>query len=79
MDDKEDNTTQNNQLRVVKKLLKDERFEYNEYSLYKKGEKFTSRKLMAGAKNIKTPYICFHKTYHPKFGLTDNKILKSLN
>ena len=75
MDRNEDNSTQLNQLRAIKKLLNDDRFEYNSYSLYKKGDKFTSSKLLLGAKNPKTPYICFHKTYHHKYGLIENKLL----
>lgn len=75
MDKNEDNRTQSNQLKAIKGLLGDDRFDYNSYSLYKNGNKFTSRKLLLGAKNPMTPYICFHKTYHHKYGLIENKLL----
>jgi len=68
MDKHEDNTTQTNQIRSIKKLLTDSRFEYNKHRLLT-GNKFTSNKLFESAKNPKTPYICYHKEYHPKLGL----------
>lgn len=71
----EDNNTQNNQLKAIKTLLNDERFNYNSYSLFK-NSKFTSQKLKQKAKDPKTPYICFHKVYHKKLGLIDKKLLK---
>lgn len=76
--DKGDDSTQRNQLNAIKSLLSDERFEYNQYRLYKNGNKFTTKKLLDMAKNDKTPYICFHKTYHPELGLVINSLLKGL-
>lgn len=75
MDQNEDGNTQRIQEKVIQKLLNDDRFDYNKYPIFKKRDKFTSKKLFNMSKNSKTPYICFHKVYHPKLGLINTKLL----
>lgn len=75
LNERENNTTQLKQIKAIKKLLKDPRFEYNAYATYKNNSRFTSIKAINMAKNPKTPYICFDKVYHPKLGLIDTTLL----